>query len=301
MVRDCSAGVIYSVYAVSADLSSRRQATNHAIHYIYAMSFEARKLSMFQVLACGAAIVTLSMGIRHGFGLWLQPITQEMGWTRQSFALAMAVQNLSWGVVGIFAGMAADRFGAFRVLMGKKATHFDEDLLISHKGLTGPAILQISNYWSAGDSIMVDLCADVDLESALCSGKAGSKIQLDTALAQLAPNLPKRLQAHCFEQATFAPFAKHKWADVPDKVLKQLAANINAWTLLPSGSEGYKKAEVTRGGVAVSEVNNQTMESRLHKGLYFVGEVLDVTGWLGGYNFQWAWASGVAAGRAVSV
>src|SRR3989344_5067791 len=76
------------------------------------------KLSMFQVLACGAAIVTLSMGIRHGFGLWLLPITQEMGWTRQSFALAIAIQNLSWGLIGIFAGMVADRFGAFRVLMG---------------------------------------------------------------------------------------------------------------------------------------------------------------------------------------
>ncbi len=82
------------------------------------MQTEPRKLSMFQVLACGAAIVTLSMGIRHGFGLWLQPITQEMGWTRQSFALALAIQNLSWGVIGVFAGMAADRFGAFRVLMG---------------------------------------------------------------------------------------------------------------------------------------------------------------------------------------
>jgi len=82
------------------------------------MHMNPPKLSMFQVLACGAAIVTLSMGVRHGFGLWLQPITQEMGWTRQSFAFAIALQNLSWGVIGIFAGMAADRFGAFRVLMG---------------------------------------------------------------------------------------------------------------------------------------------------------------------------------------
>ncbi|HAJ13781.1 MAG TPA: MFS transporter, partial [Comamonadaceae bacterium] len=81
------------------------------------------KLSMFQVLACGAAIVTLSMGIRHGFGLWLQPITQEMGWTRQSFALAIAIQNLSWGLIGIFVGMVADRFGAFRVLVGGAALY----------------------------------------------------------------------------------------------------------------------------------------------------------------------------------
>ncbi|MGL4767609.1 MAG: NAD(P)/FAD-dependent oxidoreductase [Formosimonas sp.] len=185
--------------------------------------------------------------------------------------------------------------------VGKQTTHFDEDLLISHKGLTGPAILQISNYWQQGDAVTVNLCAEVDLAAALCGGKAGSKIQLDTALAHLAPNLPKRLLAHCFEQGEFAPLAKHKWADVPDKTLKALAASINAWTLRPSGSEGYKKAEVTRGGVAVKEVNPHTMESRLHKGLYFIGEVLDVTGWLGGYNFQWAWASGVAAGKAVSV
>ena len=82
------------------------------------MHTNAPKLSMFQVLACGAAIVTLSMGIRHGFGLWLQPITQEMGWTRQSFALAIAIQNLSWGLIGIFVGMVAARFGAFRVLIG---------------------------------------------------------------------------------------------------------------------------------------------------------------------------------------
>ncbi len=82
------------------------------------MHTNPQKLSMFQVLACGAAIVTLSMGIRHGFGLWLQPITQEMGWTRQSFALAIAIQNLSWGLIGIFVGMVADRFGAFRVLVG---------------------------------------------------------------------------------------------------------------------------------------------------------------------------------------
>ena len=82
------------------------------------MHTDPPKLSMFQVLACGAAVVTLSMGIRHGFGLWLQPITQEMGWTRQSFALALAIQNLSWGLIGVFAGMVADRFGAFRVLIG---------------------------------------------------------------------------------------------------------------------------------------------------------------------------------------
>ena len=103
------------------------------------MQSQARKLSAFQVLACGAAIVTLSMGIRHGFGLWLQPITQEMGWTRQSFALAMAIQNLSWGVVSIFAGMAADRFGAFRVLMGSSLLAFARE---PYTGSVKPTVME---------------------------------------------------------------------------------------------------------------------------------------------------------------
>ena len=109
---------------------------------------------MFQVLACGAAIVTLSMGIRHGFGLWLQPITQEMGWTRQSFALAMAVQNLSWGVVGIFAGMAADRFGAFRVLMG--------GALLYGLGLAGMALSPTETLFTLPTGVMI------------CTAQAGS-------------------------------------------------------------------------------------------------------------------------------
>ena len=183
---------------------------------------------------------------------------------------------------------------------GKKSMSFDEDVLISHKGLTGPGVLQISSYWQAGSAITLNLQPDVDLEDALCLGKVGAKIQLDTALAQLVPNLPKRLLAHLLSKPDFEKIAKHKWADVPDKALKQLAQQLNQWRLMPSGTEGYKKAEVTRGGVAVKELNGGTMESRLHEGLYFIGEVVDVTGWLGGYNFQWAWASGVAAGRAVS-
>lgn len=183
--------------------------------------------------------------------------------------------------------------------LGKKLMSFDEDLLISHKGLTGPAILQISNYWYSGENLWVNICPNVDLSEALTRGKVGARIQLDTALAQLAPNLSKRLLQHWFEQPAFKMYAAHKWADVPDKVLKELAQSLNAWTLKPNGTEGYKKAEVTRGGVSVGELNNQTMESRLQAGLYFVGEVMDVTGWLGGYNFQWAWASGVAAGKSV--
>ena len=182
---------------------------------------------------------------------------------------------------------------------GKKAISFDEDILFSHKGLTGPAVLQISSYWSAGAAISLNLASDADVAAALCEGKFGARVQLDTALAQLLPALPKRLLAHIIALPEFAQYAKHKWADVPDKVLKALAQHLNNWQLMPSGSEGYNKAEVTRGGVCVNELKPATMGSRLCDGLYFVGEVVDVTGWLGGYNFQWAWASGVAAGRAI--
>ncbi len=134
------------------------------------MSFEARKLSMFQVLACGAAIVTLSMGIRHGFGLWLQPITQEMGWTRQSFALAMAVQNLSWGVVGIFAGMAADRFGAFRVLMG--------GALLYGLGLAGMALSPTETLFTLTTGVMIG-SAQAGTTYAIIYGVLGRQIAPD--------------------------------------------------------------------------------------------------------------------------
>lgn len=183
---------------------------------------------------------------------------------------------------------------------GKSAMHFDEDLLISHKGLTGPAVLQISSYWQAGQAVRINVAPQIHLSEALCSGKSGTRIQLDTALAQFCSDVPNRMLAHVLAKPEFATYAKHKWADVSDKVLKSLAAQLNDWSLIPSGTEGYKKAEVTRGGVSVKEINSSTMESKLHQGLYFVGEVVDITGWLGGYNFQWAWASGVAAGRAVS-
>lgn len=184
--------------------------------------------------------------------------------------------------------------------VGKKSTTFDEDILISHKGLTGPGVLQISSYWQAGQAISLNLQPDTNIETALTQGKNGAKIQLDTAMSNLLPDLPKRFLAHILALPEFAPYAKHKWADIPDKTLKSLAAHVNHWQLMPSGTEGYKKAEVTRGGVNVKELNSNTMASRLIDGLYFIGEVVDVTGWLGGYNFQWAWASGVAAGRAVS-
>ncbi|MFT4171556.1 MAG: NAD(P)/FAD-dependent oxidoreductase [Rhodocyclaceae bacterium] len=169
---------------------------------------------------------------------------------------------------------------------------FLEDLLFTHRGLSGPAILQISSYWQPGQALSIDLAPGVDLAALLIEGKRGSRQHVASALAQ---HLPRRLaDAWCARHG----MAARAWADTADRALRALAEELQGWSLTPAGSEGYRKAEVTRGGVDTRELDQKTMMARAHPGLYFVGEVMDVTGWLGGYNFQWAWASGHAAGMA---
>ena len=175
---------------------------------------------------------------------------------------------------------------------GKRRGHFREDLLFTHRGLSGPAILQISSFWSPGEAITLNLAPDTDLAEALLAAKPGNKQQLQNALAQW---LPRRLAEHW---AAASGYAGRPLADMPDRALRELAQRLNAWQLVPAGSEGYRKAEVTAGGVDTRALDQKTMMAKAVPGLYFVGEVMDVTGWLGGYNFQWAWASGYSAGMA---
>jgi len=175
---------------------------------------------------------------------------------------------------------------------GKRRGHFREDLLFTHRGLSGPAILQISSFWSPGEPITLNLAPDTDLADALLAAKPGNKQQLQNVLAQW---LPRRLAEHW---AQACGYAGRPLADIPDRALRELAQRLNAWQLVPAGSEGYRKAEVTAGGVDTRALDQKTMMAKAVPGLYFVGEVMDVTGWLGGYNFQWAWASGYSAGMA---
>lgn len=172
-------------------------------------------------------------------------------------------------------------------------TKFREGMLFTHRGLSGPSILQISSYWREGDEIRVDMAPGVDALAALKSARAATPRQaVSTVLATL---LPKRVaQVIADEEAA----GKGNIADCSDKVLGRLAAAVNAWTFKPVGSEGYRTAEVTLGGVDTDDLDSRTLEAKAVPGLYFVGEVVDVTGWLGGYNFQWAWASGWSAGQA---
>ncbi len=178
---------------------------------------------------------------------------------------------------------------------GRERSTFDEDLLFTHRGLSGPAILQISTPWQPGEALQIDLAAGRDLDSALRATKRGSGRQLGTELARL---LPARLAERWLDGTP--GLASRPIAEMPDRELQAVAQGLQGWTLLPDGTEGYRKAEVTAGGVDTRELSSQSMESRLQPGLHFIGEVVDVTGWLGGYNFQWAWASGAACASALA-
>ena len=181
-----------------------------------------------------------------------------------------------------------------RIETGDKKTRmaFNEDLLFTHRGLSGPAVLQISSYWSDNTPIRLNLAPDADLPAALARAKATSRKLIANELAGLVPS---RLADAWAQQD---PDWQRPVAEASDKALARLAERLSRWEVTPTGTEGYKKAEVTLGGVDTRDLSSQTLESK-QPGLYFVGEVVDVTGWLGGYNFQWAWASAHACAVAL--
>jgi predicted Rossmann fold flavoprotein len=170
---------------------------------------------------------------------------------------------------------------------------FDEGLLFTHRGLSGPSILQISSYWREGESVTVDLARKTDIAREMRPRRQTSgRVSIKNALASI---LPEKLARQIAERAG----ATGALADQSNDALDRLAAAVHRWRITPAGSEGYRTAEVTLGGVSTDGLDARTMAARNVPGLYFIGEVVDVTGWLGGYNFQWAWSSGWAAGQAV--
>ena len=203
-----------------------------------------------------------------------------------------ALVPLTFGEAFIFdfrnlSGVSVD----VKVQCGK--TSFDEALLFTHRGLSGPAILQISSYWRSGQDIIINLAPGRDVFESLKDAKQKHpKQDLSTALAVF---LPKRLAVYLTEHTGIDGML----ADLSHKKLETVAVLINSWRITPKGTEGFATAEVTRGGVSTDELSSKTMEAGKVPGLYFIGEVVDVTGHLGGYNFQWAWASGHAAGQYV--
>jgi predicted Rossmann fold flavoprotein len=181
---------------------------------------------------------------------------------------------------------------------------FLEDLLFTHRGLSGPAVLQISSFWQEGQALAINLAPGRDLAGVLKQAKAGSRKQLSTQWGlALGEAVPQRLaQTWLAQQTLTMPSLRPDaaLAELKDKDLDLLGQSANAWAITPNGTEGYAKAEVTAGGVDTRDLSSQTMESKLVPGLHFIGEVVDVTGWLGGYNFQWAWASAMACAQALS-
>ena len=173
--------------------------------------------------------------------------------------------------------------------------NFRENILFTHRGLSGPAILQISSYWKKGESIFINLIPNNNLNLILQSFVSENKNIEKTLKNALAKFLPKRLLPKLFTMEIL----NLNISNINNKLLEIINNKLTKWELKPNGTEGYRTAEVTLGGVDCNEISSKTMESRKHIGLYFIGEVLDVTGWLGGYNFQWAWASGWCAGQAV--
>jgi len=187
------------------------------------------------------------------------------------------------------AGVAVD--AVVKTTEKSRPASFTEAMLFTHRGLSGPSILQISSYWREGEAITVNMAPTEDVAARMLAAKTeNGKQAVHTALGHI---IPRRLaEVVCAREGLAG-----KLAEVGDKKLRAMAETVNVWTVKPVGSEGYRTAEVTLGGVDTAALDQQTMEAKAVPGLFFIGEVVDVTGWLGGYNFQWAWSSGWAAGQ----
>jgi len=184
---------------------------------------------------------------------------------------------------------------SMEAIVSSNNAKFREMVLITHRGISGPAILQISSYWSKGDSIQINLMPDINaVEYLLMNQQNRGKAELKTILSE---HFSRRLSERLANTLTVKELANTPLGQIKQKDLKDLGGLLNNWTLYPSGTEGMRTAEVCLGGVDVNELSSKTMESTKQPSLYFVGETVDITGWLGGYNFQWAWSSGWAAGQ----
>jgi predicted Rossmann fold flavoprotein len=259
---------------------------------VFSMSTNQGVFSATSLVVASGALSIPSMGA-SGFGY---DIARQFGHTVLPTRAGLVPFTFSDGFKDLserLSGLAVD------AALSSDAATFNEALLFTHRGLSGPAALQVSNYWDLGETIAIDLLPEISFEdaSALLRNYKQShpKSLLRTLLTdRFAKSLVAELQDAIWTQWAETPLAQ--WTDA---ALDNVAQTLKAWPQKPSGTEGYRTAEVTLGGVDTTQISSKTMESTLQKGLYFIGEVVDVSGHLGGFNFQWAWASGVAAGEVV--
>ena len=262
----------------------------------------ARKLDEGFEIACGTQLWQSEALVVACGG----PSIPKMGATRFGYGLAnhfgLALIEPKAGLVplvfkgALLKGMTALSGLSLPVSIRCEKTEFSDDLLFTHRGLSGPVILQISNYWSPGDEVIINLLPDDDVAQWLLNAKQQQgKSLLKTLLSQkMAKSLVSEIQNLWWPELATAPLS-----DFSDKKLVFIAQQISHWRIKPSATEGYRTAEVTLGGVDTDGISSKTMEAKQQPGLFFIGEVLDVTGHLGGYNFQWAWSSGYSAGLVV--
>ena len=256
--------------------------------------------SGFELATAGGSVATASLVVatgalsipKMGATGWAYDIARQFGHGVTETRAGLVPFTLGGDKLAAIEGLSGVSLTA-RVSLGK--TSFSDGFLFTHRGLSGPAVLQISSYWRPGQSVEIDLLPGTDvLKILLAKKKDRPKQTIGTVAAEL---LPRRLSDRILEWQNL--HNESKMADLPNASLNDLSNAINHWTFIPDGTEGYRTAEVTVGGIDTQGLSSQTMESQLCPGLYFIGECVDVTGWLGGYNFQWAWSSGWAAGQVV--
>lgn len=281
LLKECESG------AMGGEVTRWQPCKCHSVAYSDAAQAHFELQTSMGAVECKALVVaTGGLSIpaigATGFGYNL---AQQFGLRLIPTEPALVPLNLSGGAWAPFQDLSGLALKANVSLgQGKKKISFNDDVLITHKGLSGPATLQISSYWRAGQHIEIDLLPNLDLLTELIALKQQSKKTLSNELSNWLPN---RL-IHAWTDHN--PLWQKSMPDTSLKALESLSMALKQWSLIPSGTQGYQKAEVTVGGVDTRDLSQQTLESK-QKGLYFIGEVVDITGWLGGYNFQWAWSS----------
>ncbi len=208
-------------------------------------------------------------------------------WPTRAGLVPFTLQPADKDKLSVLSGIGLDS------LVSNDRIEFRENILFTHRGLSGPAILQISSYWEAGEAVTINLLPEDDLLTILKHSQQSQPIKLLKTI--LCEHIPKRVVDVFLDTS----LGERKLADIAHRDFEHIAQQFNAWVIKPNGTEGYRTAEVTLGGIDCNAISSKTMEVNTVPGLYFIGEVLDVTGWLGGYNFQWAWSSGWAAGQVV--
>jgi hypothetical protein len=270
-------------YAVDIHLDSEITDIKHNDNYTIITnknSYKSNKL----VIATGGLSIPKIGATNFGY-----KIAKQFGLKITETTPALVPFTFSTKDLELYNGLSGISFDA----IVKCGTHtFRENVLMTHRGVSGPAILQISSYWKAGDEINIHILPDVNFQEILKQNRSDNpKQELKTILSTL---LPKRMIERFIEVNLIKNQAMN---GISDKEIHKINELFTNFIIKPNGTEGYRKAEVTLGGIDTNELNAKTLESKKAAGLYFIGEVVDITGWLGGYNFQWAWASGFSAGQ----